>query len=297
MSSPSSAVSARLQGGRAPDRRQTPADLAVAGCVAQAEGEEILRRAPQVDLVFGPQTYHRLPEMVARFDESRAGRGAESRIPPFRRNRSSTWLARGARAAGGGNQGPFGLPFGAGRLRQVLQLLRRPLYERHGVFPSGRATSSREAERLVADGAVEITLLGQNVNAYQGEAEAREAAGPQPGARTWGLGRLIRRLGRGRGAAPTALHHLPSSRHGRRADRRPRRAARPSCRFCICRCSRVQTGCLRAMNRRHGVDDYRDTRRREVCAHARADLALLVRFHRRLSRRERRRISPPPSAW
>ena len=40
--------------------------LAVAGCVAQAEGEEILRRAPQVDMVFGPQTYHRLPDLVRR---------------------------------------------------------------------------------------------------------------------------------------------------------------------------------------------------------------------------------------
>src|SRR3546814_15742642 len=39
--------------------------LAVAGCVAQAEGDEILRRAPQVDIVFGPHTYHRLPELVA----------------------------------------------------------------------------------------------------------------------------------------------------------------------------------------------------------------------------------------
>src|SRR3546814_5527460 len=45
--------------------------LAVAGCVAQAEGDEILRRAPQVDIVFGPQTYHRLPELVAR--AARAG--------------------------------------------------------------------------------------------------------------------------------------------------------------------------------------------------------------------------------
>ncbi len=49
--------------------------LAVAGCVAQAEGEEILRRAPQVDLVFGPQTYHRLPELVAK--TARAGDGRE----------------------------------------------------------------------------------------------------------------------------------------------------------------------------------------------------------------------------
>src|SRR3546814_15005150 len=45
--------------------------LAVAGCVAQAEGDEILRRAPQVDIVFGPQTYHRLPELVA--SAARAG--------------------------------------------------------------------------------------------------------------------------------------------------------------------------------------------------------------------------------
>ena len=45
--------------------------IAVAGCVAQAEGEEILRRAPYVDIVLGPQTYHRLPEMVAR--AARAG--------------------------------------------------------------------------------------------------------------------------------------------------------------------------------------------------------------------------------
>ncbi len=40
--------------------------IAVAGCVAQAEGEEIIRRAPAVDLVFGPQNYHRLPELLAR---------------------------------------------------------------------------------------------------------------------------------------------------------------------------------------------------------------------------------------
>jgi len=40
--------------------------VAVAGCVAQAEGEEILRRAPVVDMVLGPQTYHKLPEMIAK---------------------------------------------------------------------------------------------------------------------------------------------------------------------------------------------------------------------------------------
>ena len=62
-------------------QRERPADagrqlIAVAGCVAQAEGEEILRRAPQVDMVVGPQTYHRLPEMVAQVE--RAGPRGET---------------------------------------------------------------------------------------------------------------------------------------------------------------------------------------------------------------------------
>src|SRR5262249_30001891 len=61
--------------------------IAVAGCVAQAEGEEIVRRAPYVDVVLGPQTYHRLPEMVARAVRAaaRPGRGAgilDTEFPP-----------------------------------------------------------------------------------------------------------------------------------------------------------------------------------------------------------------------
>ena len=48
--------------------------VAVAGCVAQAEGEEIMRRAPIVDLVLGPQTYHKLPEMIAKISRSRGER-------------------------------------------------------------------------------------------------------------------------------------------------------------------------------------------------------------------------------
>ena len=57
--------------------------LAVAGCVAQAEGAEILRRAPQVDIVLGPQTYHRLPEMVARASRAADGEGVlDTDFPP-----------------------------------------------------------------------------------------------------------------------------------------------------------------------------------------------------------------------
>ena len=61
--------------------------LAVAGCVAQAEGAEILARAPYVDIVLGPQTYHRLPEMVAR---AARGRRARSSRPISRPSTNST---------------------------------------------------------------------------------------------------------------------------------------------------------------------------------------------------------------
>ena len=71
--------------------------VAVAGCVAQAEGAEIMRRAPCVDLVFGPQSYHRLPELVAR--ALRAG-GAGCSTPAFRRNPNSTSCRRPPAAAG-----------------------------------------------------------------------------------------------------------------------------------------------------------------------------------------------------
>ena len=53
---------------RAADQQGKQVTIAVAGCVAQAEGEEIIRRAPWVDIVVGPQTYHRLPELVSRID-------------------------------------------------------------------------------------------------------------------------------------------------------------------------------------------------------------------------------------
>ena len=74
----------RLRQARA-ERKQAGADMiiAVAGCVAQAEGAEILRRAPDVDIVLGPQTYHRLPEMVARAARARFWK------PIFRQKKSS----------------------------------------------------------------------------------------------------------------------------------------------------------------------------------------------------------------
>ena len=71
--------------------------LAVAGCVAQAEGAEILARAPFVDIVLGPQTYHRLPEMVARAAARGRRRGDRHRFP---RRGQVRLPARGGGAAG-----------------------------------------------------------------------------------------------------------------------------------------------------------------------------------------------------
>jgi tRNA-2-methylthio-N6-dimethylallyladenosine synthase len=149
--------------------------LAVAGCVAQAEGAEMLARAPFVDMVFGPQTYHRLPEMVAR--ASRAGAAVLDTDFP-------------AEAKFDHLPGPGAIEGSAAFLTvqegcdKFCTFCVVP-YTRGAEYSRPASGVLDEARRLVAAGAVEITLLGQNVNAYHG-------AGP--GGRTWSLGRLIRAL-------------------------------------------------------------------------------------------------------
>ena len=74
------------------ERRRDGGDLAiaVAGCVAQAEGEEIIRRQPAVDIVVGPQAYHRLPELLARVARKTVAPGRASSTPSFLPTASST---------------------------------------------------------------------------------------------------------------------------------------------------------------------------------------------------------------
>ena len=99
--------------------------VAVAGCVAQAEGAEILRRAPVVDLVVGPQSYHRLPDLLAR--AARDGSAIDTEFPvddKFDHLAAPSAAAMRAR-------GVIGFRHRAGRLRQVLHLLRRALHARH----------------------------------------------------------------------------------------------------------------------------------------------------------------------
>src|SRR4051794_3979741 len=151
--------------------------VAVAGCVAQAEGAEIVRRAPDVDLVVGPQSYHRLPDMLAR---ARHGRVLDTEFPV---------------------EGKFehlAAPSGAAIRKRGISAF---ITVQEGcdkfctfcVVPYTRgAEVSRPVEKIVAEarrlaeaGGREISLLGQNVNAFHG---------PGPDGRAWSLGDLLHRL-------------------------------------------------------------------------------------------------------
>src|SRR5262245_59614317 len=152
--------------------------IAVAGCVAQAEGEEIIRRAPVVDLVVGPQSYHRLPGLLARAE--REGAVVDTEFPIEDKfdilkapSREAT-RARGVCAFVTVQEGCDKfctfcvVPYtrGAEVSRPVMKIV-------------------AEVERLVDAGVREVTLIGQNVNAFHGEG---------PDGRAWTLGRLLHHL-------------------------------------------------------------------------------------------------------
>lgn len=148
--------------------------IAVAGCVAQAEGAEIMRRQPLVDLVVGPQTYHRLPQMEAAM---RAGaRPVDTDFPP---EDKFDHLPRGPLAA----RGPTAFLTVQEGCDKFCAFCVVP-YTRGAEVSRPVGKLLAEARDLVARGVREITLLGQNVNAYHGDG---------PGG-TWGLARLIREL-------------------------------------------------------------------------------------------------------
>ena len=146
--------------------------LAVAGCVAQAEGREIVHRAPWVDIVLGPQTYHRLPEMVAR-----AARAAGAQIDtdfPVEQKFDLLPVPQG-------NPGPIAFLTIQEGCDKFCSFCVVP-YTRGAEFSRPVAAILAEARALVANGAREIALLGQNVNAWHGEA---------PDGSTWDLTRLL----------------------------------------------------------------------------------------------------------
>ncbi|MGB8621877.1 MAG: tRNA (N6-isopentenyl adenosine(37)-C2)-methylthiotransferase MiaB [Paracoccaceae bacterium] len=149
--------------------------IGVAGCVAQAEGEEIMRRQPMVDLVVGPQSYHRLPAM-----EARARAGEKALDTDFPAEDKFDHLAARPKAA----RGPTAFLTVQEGCDKFCAFCVVP-YTRGAEVSRPVKRVLAEARDLVARGVAEITLLGQNVNAYHGEG---------PDGRDWSLARLIREL-------------------------------------------------------------------------------------------------------
>ncbi len=150
--------------------------IGVAGCVAQAEGEEILARAPLVDLVLGPQTYHRLPAM-----EAAVRAGARPVDTDFPQEDKFDHLPKAPRT----RRAPTAFLTVQEGCDKFCAFCVVPYTRGAEVSrPAGRLLA--EARDLVARGVREITLLGQNVNAYHGD-------GPDG---VWSLARLIRELAR-----------------------------------------------------------------------------------------------------
>lgn len=163
----------RMMKDRARDQQGRDVTIAVAGCVAQAEGEEITRRAPWVDIVVGPQTYHRLPELVSQIDPAARHRAIDTEFPEevkFDR-------LPGEHAP----RGPAAFLSVQEGCDKFCAFCVVP-YTRGAEFSRPVDGVMAEARRLVATGTRELTLLGQNVNAYHGEAADGSS---------WSLARLI----------------------------------------------------------------------------------------------------------
>ena len=148
--------------------------IGVAGCVAQAEGEEIVRRQPMVDLVVGPQSYHRLPELEAK---TRSGKRALD--TDFPEEDKFAHLAARPKA----KRAPAAFLTVQEGCDKFCAFCVVP-YTRGAEVSRPAPRVLDEARDLVERGVAEITLLGQNVNAYHG-------AGP---GEDWTLARLIRAL-------------------------------------------------------------------------------------------------------
>ncbi len=152
--------------------------IAVAGCVAQAEGEEIIRRAPAVDIVVGPQSYHRLPDLLAR--SAAHGTVVDTEFPiedKFDRLAPPSRKAMRAR----GVSAFVTVQEGCDKFCTFCVVP----YTRGSEVSRPVADIVAEVERLAGAGVRDVTLLGQNVNAYHGDG---------PDGRAWTLGRLLWRI-------------------------------------------------------------------------------------------------------
>ncbi|MDJ0919583.1 MAG: tRNA (N6-isopentenyl adenosine(37)-C2)-methylthiotransferase MiaB [Henriciella sp.] len=152
--------------------------VAVAGCVAQAEGEEIMRRAPVVDLVLGPQAYHKLPEMIARVHR-KTGDRLETEFETLEK-----FDALPKQRSVDGPVAYLSVQEGCDKFCTFCVVP----YTRGAELSRPVDDIVIEARSLAAQGVREVQLLGQNVNAYHGLAPQLE------GDAEWGLGKLVRHV-------------------------------------------------------------------------------------------------------
>ena len=231
-------------------RRMT---IGVAGCVAQAEGDEIARRAKSVDFVVGPQSYHRIPDLIG---ESRGSKAAVA--DDLSAGDKFASLARVASRRPLSYSAFLTVQEGCDKFCTFCVVP----YTRGAEFSRPAEAIVAEAARLAKSGVREITLLGQNVNAWHGEG---------PDGREWGLGRLLFRL-----ADIDGIERLRyTTSHPRDMDDALIEAHRDLGALMPYLHLPVQAGSdrvLKAMNRRHSADDYR--RLVERIRAARPDIAL-----------------------
>jgi tRNA-2-methylthio-N6-dimethylallyladenosine synthase len=214
--------------------------IAVAGCVAQAEGAEIMRRAPTVDLVVGPQSYHKLPELIARAHRARG----EALDTEFEVEDKFDQLP--AERHVDGYSAFVTVQEGCDKFCTFCVVP----YTRGAEWSRPVDQLVDEIRRLAAKGVREITLLGQNVNAYHGAPPAgREADG------SWGLGQLLRHLALIGGIE--RVRYLTS--HPRDMDEALIAAHRDESKIMPYLHLPIQSGSdkiLKAMNRQHTYAEY-----------------------------------------
>jgi len=212
--------------------------LAVAGCVAQAEGAELLARAPFVDIVVGPQAYHRLPELIARVHRA-AGAALETDFPA-----EPKFDALPKPAVEPGAASAFlTIQEGCDKFCTFCVVP----YTRGAEYSRPIDDVVREARTYAQQGVGELTLLGQNVNAYAGMSECGAYRG---------LAGLVRALAEIEGIA--RIRYTTS--HPRDHDEALIRAHADVAQLMPHVHLPIQSGSdriLEAMNRRHRADEYR----------------------------------------
>lgn len=214
--------------------------LAVAGCVAQAEGEVITDRAKYVDMVIGPQVYHELPEMIAKIT---GAYGRERVINTDFPTEEKFDRLQGEQHA----QGPSAFLSIQEGCDKFCTFCVVP-YTRGGEFSRNAAGILDEAKRLADMGTQDLTLLGQNVNGYHGEG---------PDGKIWSLGRLLEALSKIDGIK--RLRYMTS--HPRDVDDELIAAHRDLPKVMPFLHLPVQSGSdkiLKVMNRKHTADFYRE---------------------------------------